>query len=137
MQRRLHGVFQRERLRYDPTFALEASYCHERGIPWEEYLERWSAQSRSVVVAVQMEKAERCPSCNTSPREWEEDPSAYVAAQKICHGCAAKDVFRENLPKDHQTPGSSVNLVPGDRAEKMAAAPAMRPRSARERSKQK
>jgi hypothetical protein len=127
--------FQRRRLRYDPGYRLEASYAVEHGIPWEEYLERWSPQSRAVVQAVLAENALRCQTCGTAGHEWETD-DAFVAVDSVCPGCAARDRKRADSETGPMVPGSSIKLVPQAMARALAGAPISRPRSARERARE-
>jgi hypothetical protein len=111
--------FQRARLRYDSVFALEAEYCHDRGIPYSEFLERWSPEDRTKLAAVALEKAARCPRCGTSPWMWEEDPFAYEPLHITCIGCMKKDLFGED--DTPRSKGTSVQLIPKEAAEKMRA----------------
>lgn len=112
--------FQRQRLRYDATFAAETAYACEHGIPWSEYLERWEPADRAIVIATSMEASERCNLCGTAQREWEEDPFAYLPERVSCPGCRA----RETLQMDDSAPlgkGVSVVLMTPGQIEAMAA----------------
>lgn len=109
MQRRPRRPFQRERLRYDPTFAAETSYAYEHGLPWSEYLDRFEPGDRAIVIAIAMERSSRCVSCGTAQREWEEDPGAYTPVRITCPGCR----LRETLQADSEGvgKGTTVQLV--------------------------
>ena len=108
MQCRPRRPFYRERLRYDATFAIEASYVVEHALPYSEYLERWEPSDRSIVIAVTMERAERCSMCGTAQREWDDDPFAYAPERVTCPGCRA----RETLQSDTSEPlGKGVSVV--------------------------
>lgn len=118
MQLRARRPFQRARLRYDPSFNLEASYAHEHGIPYSEYLERWTNTDRAIVTAVTTEKADRCSMCGTSPWEWDADPYAYDPVYVTCPGCQRKELLA-----DDDTPrakGTTVRLVPKRVAARLA-----------------
>lgn len=135
MQQGAGRPFQRRRLRYDSTFAAEAEYAVEKGIPWEEYLARWSLRSRAIVIAVQMEKAERCTMCGTRAWEWAEDPEAYVPETHVCPGCAVQDAASAEQDNATKPKGSRIRLIPRRVAELKAAKGRKRPLSRRERSK--
>ena len=110
MQRGARRPFQRSRLRYDHSFALEVGYCYDRGIPYAEFLERWSPEDRAKVTAVAMERSEQCPSCGTSPWEWNEDPDAYEAMHLTCIGCMRREILSaDDTPTSK---GTSVRLLP-------------------------
>lgn len=114
MQPGARRPFQRARLRYDAAFATELGYCVDRGIPHSKYLEQWSAEDRAKVVALLLERSERCSMCGTSPWEW--DPAqgghkhAYDPEHQICLGCQRKELLRDDTEK--APAGSSVVLVP-------------------------
>ena len=119
MQRGPRRPFQRSRLRYDSTFALEVGYCFDHGIPHSEYLERWTAEDRSMMMAYALEKGAQCPTCGTAPHEWAEDPDAYVAINMNCPGCMRRELMVEDdTPKPK---GTAVRLVPRATAERLAA----------------
>jgi hypothetical protein len=119
VQQRARRPFQRARLRYDATFALEVGYCYDVGVPHSEYLERWSPEDRAKVAAVALEKSSACPSCGTQPYEWDEDPDAYVAINITCPGCMRREIMQEDdTPK---VKGTSVRLLPKVTAERLAA----------------
>jgi hypothetical protein len=93
-------------------------------------------EDRSILVAVQLEKAEHCSLCGLSEATWIEDPTAYVAVHKQCPWCAAKDTARSALDTDSKLPGGRVELVPRAVAERMAEQKGVvRPMSPRERAK--
>lgn len=100
----------------------------------------WSEEDRSKVFAFAMEKSLVCTSCGTAGWQWDltqgGDPVAYEPVLVRCEGCAAKDVARETLAVDKQ-PGTSLTLVPRATAEKMSQTRARRPKSRRERAKDK
>jgi len=114
---------------------MEALYAVDKGIPWSEYLERWEGSDRSLVVAVRLEEAERCSSCGSADWEWAEDPDAYRAMTVVCMGCVVKDRERLNSDDGARIPGSSIRLVPRERAQAMSQTKGTRPQSRRERSK--
>lgn len=124
--------FQRTRLRYDRTFALEVGYCYDHGIPYSEYLERWTDADRARVAAVGLERARICSKCGTDSMDWEDDPYAYAPMFVTCPGCQKI----EALSKD-DTPrplGTSIRLVPKETAVRLAReAEAGRPRPRRKR----
>jgi hypothetical protein len=67
-----------------------------------------------VLVAVLMERSERCSLCGTAPWEWDPEQGghkfAYEAAWESCTGCQQKALLRDD---DEKPPaGSSVTLVP-------------------------
>lgn len=106
-----HGCpFQRQRLRIDPSFALELGYAVEHGIPWSRYLEEFSSADRGWVIAHTMEQAERCDMCGTASWEWEENRFAYEAVDSLCQGCYLKSVFSDQ--EGSSLPGTNVKLVP-------------------------
>lgn len=119
MQRGARCPFQRSRLRYDSTFSLEVAYCYDHGLPYSEYLDRWSQEDRAILGAYALERGMTCPTCGTAPHEWEEDPDAYVAINLNCPGCMRREVMLEDdTPKPK---GTSVRLVPKAAAERLAA----------------
>jgi hypothetical protein len=117
VQRGTRRPFQRARLRYDATFALEAGYAFDHGIPFSEYLQRWLPEDRAKVSAVTLERSERCTLCGTAQWEWEADPNAYTPIYHTCHGCRIKDAMAEdNTPKGK---GTTIRLAPRKVAERM------------------
>lgn len=122
--------FQRERLRYDAVFRAEVAYCYEKGIPHSFYLggpHTWSSDDRDKAKAYALERATECSSCGTAPWEWEADPQAYVPMVEVCMGCYHRESQRDEATR----PGSTIALVPRERAAKMKAAPRRAPRRAR------
>lgn len=99
------------------------TYCFERGIPWSEWLERWSQEDRARVIAYALEKAERCGMCGTAPWEWDPEQGgskyAYEAHRHICFGCQHKDLAREE--DDGRLAGMSIVLIPAAQAAKIRA----------------
>lgn len=75
--------------------------------------------------------------CGLTEQQWNDDPHAYVAVQAVCHWCAAKDRARSDGDTDRSLPGATIRLVPREVAETMQQLTPIRPRSARERAKQK
>ncbi|MEP7036244.1 MAG: hypothetical protein ABI934_11705 [Actinomycetota bacterium] len=110
LQRGARRPFQRERLRYDASFATETSYAYEHGIPWSEYLDRFEPEDRAIVIAVAMEKSDRCVSCGTSQREWDLDPFAYTAVRVTCPGCRQRETLQADT-SEHVGKGMTVQLV--------------------------
>lgn len=93
-------------------------YCLDAGIPYSEFLERWSESDRALVSAAIMEKSSRCSGCGTSEWEWGEDPYAYHPIFHTCPGCQKKEILG-----DDDTPrakGTTVRLVPKAVAERLA-----------------
>lgn len=104
-------------------------------MPWSEYLRRWAPEDRSLVVAVEMDKASRCSMCGLTEQEWDEDPDAFRAIQHVCPWCAVKDRARASDETDATLHGASIRLVPAEVAARIAETPVARPPSRRERSK--
>lgn len=100
---------------------MEAGYCYEKGIPYEEFLERWSPKSRAVVAAVAMEKGQECGRCGTAGWEWDEDANAYVAIRVLCPGCQRIKLMEEDEANAPGLAGSSIRLVPLAAAERLRA----------------
>lgn len=119
MRGRAGHPFQRARLRYDPTFALEVGYCYDHGIPHSEYLERWSTEDRSKVSALTLDRGERCPSCGTAEWEWGLDFYAYEPMHSTCRGCQQKEVLAKATEADNtpMPPGTTIRLFPKETAE--------------------
>jgi hypothetical protein len=114
--------FQRARLRYDHSFAFEAEYCFEKGIPHSEFLERWSREDRAVLAAVASDKAARCTMCGTSEWQWAEDPFAYEPMFIGCTGCMKKALLdADDTPRPK---GTTIQLVHKETAERMRRAAA-------------
>jgi hypothetical protein len=133
--------FHRERLRYDEYYALELGYAVEHGVPWKEYVKRWSLEDRSRLIAYLQDKSKRCTNCGTAPWEWLDDegnldPEAFAVLDQVCHGCAAKDRVRlaRETDKTAALQGASLVLVPKRLAAVAKAAARRRPMSARERA---
>lgn len=138
MQPGARRPFQRRRLRYDRAHALEAGYAVDKGIPWHEYLARWTNADRAIVQAVLAEHALRCQICGTAPWEWENadgslNPGAFRAVSSVCLGDAALERMRKSQEGGSGVPGSSLRLVPEDVVLSQQARGARRPVSARER----
>lgn len=89
---------------------LELSYCVEHAIPHSSWLEKWSPDDRSKVVAYMMEQAERCDMCGTAPYEWEENRFAYEPVDHFCQGCYYKTIYSD--AESSSLPGTNVTLVP-------------------------
>lgn len=108
----MHGwarhPFYRNRLRVDPSFRLEVSYCVEKGIPHDKFLE-WDPSSRAKALAYLMEQSETCQLCGTAPWEWNENKFAYDAEETFCKGCYVKEVSAEG---EKRMPGTRIELVP-------------------------
>lgn len=99
--------FYRNRLRVDPGFKLEISYCVDKGIPHEKFLE-WDVSSRAKVIAYLLEQAETCQLCGTASWEWEENKYAYDVQEVFCPGCYRKEVSNEG----DKLPGTRIELIP-------------------------
>ena len=137
MQLRARRPFQRSRLKYDPSFALEVGYCFDRGIPYSEFLERWSPEDRSRVTAHALERAGKCLSCGTAEEEWTADMDAYTAIRHTCPGCMRREIMQAS--DTEVSKGTSVRLVPKAmavrleaEAERKRAEGTLRPRRRRE-----
>lgn len=102
--------FYRNRLRVDPSFRLEISYCVDKGIPHEVFLD-WEPESRAKVVAYLLEQAESCQLCGTAGWEWEENRYAYDVEEVFCPGCYRKEVSSDG----DKLPGTRIELVPATR----------------------
>lgn len=100
--------FYRNRLRVDPGFKLEISYCVEKGIPHEEFLD-WEPESRAKVLAYLLEQGEQCQLCGTAGWEWEENKYAYDVQEVFCPGCYRREVSNDGSDK---LPGTRIELVP-------------------------
>ncbi len=63
----------------------------------------WLESDRNKVLAVELERRERCPVCNVRYDDWDHDPHAYIAEEFRCKGCEtldwAKDSWKEEQPK--------------------------------------
>lgn len=90
------------------------AYCAEHALPHDVFLDTWSAESRSKLMAYLLEQNDRCGRCGTAAWEWEEDRFAYAPVEQTCPGCSRKESFQNGL-KEH-SPGSSVALLPKDQA---------------------
>jgi hypothetical protein len=99
--------FYRNRIRVDPGFKLELSYCVEKGIPHDVFLD-WETESRAKVLAYLLEQAESCQLCGTARWEWEENKYAYDVQEVFCQGCYMKEVSADG----DRLPGSRIELVP-------------------------
>lgn len=102
----------RSRLRVDPYFYLELQFCDDNGLPHSALLE-WEMEDRAKMIALRLERNERCQMCGTA--EWEWDPAkggykfAYEPMTHICKGCAIKETAAEDTQR---IPGASVVLRP-------------------------
>jgi hypothetical protein len=100
----LRHPFQRERLRYDPSFHAEIAYCYEHGIPHSEFLE-WLNEDRAKALAFMLEKASRCEMCGTADWEWAENQHAYEPVERFCMGCYLKHMANED---NKSLPGTTI-----------------------------
>lgn len=99
----------RERLRHDPQFALELTFCFEFArIPHSAFWE-WDPDDQAKALAWMLERNSRCQMCGTADWEWEDDRFAYEPQEKICRGCELKDMVNEDA---ENTPGRQVVLIP-------------------------
>lgn len=114
---------------------MQANYAVEHGIPWSEFLRRWSWEDRSIVVAVQLERAAHCTSCGLTEKQWHDDPGAFVPMQVVCPWCALKDRVRSDGDTSASIPGASIKMLPRNTAEKISSTKAQRPMSPRERAR--
>lgn len=73
-----------------------------------------------------------CQSCGTAEWQWREDPNAFVPMVHIDIGCMHKERFSDSIKHMPSQPGSSVRLVPRDKAARLAGQKAKRPKSPRE-----
>jgi len=89
---------------------MELGYCVDHGIPHSEWLEKWSPEDRSKVLAYMVEQADRCDMCGTAPYEWEENAYAYEAVDHFCKGCYLKSVYSD--AESNSLPGTNVTLIP-------------------------
>jgi hypothetical protein len=125
--------FQRRRLRYDATFRTLAGYAEEHGLPYSAVRE-WANEDKAILLAVQLEKAQRCPMCGTSEWEHQENPGGFTAVLNTCPGCKIKDEKREEIEGSLPS-GTHVQLVPTEVAERLSKTRRVRPRSPRERAR--
>jgi hypothetical protein len=86
---------------------LEISYCVDKGIPHEQFLD-WEPESRAKVIAYLLEQSGSCQLCGTAGWEWEENKYAYDVQEVFCPGCYRKEV---SAPGD-KLPGTRIELVP-------------------------
>jgi hypothetical protein len=63
------------------------------------------------LLAIQLEDAERCQMCGTSPWEWEEDRFAYTAVVHTCKDCQLREAAREDAA---EISGGSIVLISGE-----------------------
>lgn len=83
------------------------------------------------MLAVRLERAEKCSRCGTSEWEWSKDRFAYEPISHRCHGCYVIDQAQKDVqPGDMVT---QVILVPPAVAERKRSQPKRRPVSPRER----
>lgn len=104
----------RERLRYDPIFALEVAYCTDKGIPHSKFL-NWAPDDRAKALAWKLEESSRCQLCGTADWEWAENQYAYEPSNRFCKGCYLKDITNET---SDTLPGTTVVLIPAAEAER-------------------
>ena len=69
------------------------------------------------MVAVSLERAERCTMCGTASYEWEEDPFAYEAVRVSCPGCMRRETLQEDSGES-ALKGVSVRLHSAAMAER-------------------
>lgn len=99
-------------------------------------------RDRAVVVAVQLEHAERCDTCGTSPWQWKDDPNAFVAVEEVCQGCFHRERHRDARDAARKAgetalPGMKVRLVRAAKAALIQASQkAERPKSRREKARE-
>lgn len=110
-----------KRLARDAQFALEMSYCGPRGVPHLHFLggpPGWTQHDRDAALAWHLEERERCPSCGTHPRIWDEerggDPFMLAAAPTHCRGCEVLIGGQETFEKERgqYRRGTSIQLRP-------------------------
>jgi len=89
---------------------MELGYCVEHAIPHSVWLEDWTPEDRSKVVAYLMEQNTRCDMCGTAPWEWEENKFAYEAVDHFCKGCYLKSVYSSS--QSESLAGTNVMLIP-------------------------
>lgn len=101
------------------------AYCYDNALPHSHFLGgpyEWTDLDRVKVMAYALERTERCPSCGTSPWEWQADQEAYVAIREQCPGCLRREALSEET-SGSPLKGSRVALIPRVRAEAIAANP--------------
>jgi hypothetical protein len=79
----------------------------------------WEPDDRDKLRAYLLERSQRCTMCGTAGWEWDADRYAYEPKVEICMGCQMKDLMREEA----SSPGSSIILVPKERAQAMREHP--------------
>ena len=91
------------------------SYCGPLGLPHSQFLS-WDADDRDKAIVWALQRAQACPSCGTSPDEW--DPAlgghdrAYVTELHQCWGCHTKAEAEKRHKTRMDQPGVHVVLVP-------------------------
>jgi len=102
-------------------------WCSDQGIPHSQLL-AWDPEDRSKLHAYLTESSAQCQLCGTAPWEWEEDPFAYEAMVVMCHGCAIKEMSKDDA---EDQPGTRVSLVPKAIAQAAREAPKRTPKRRR------
>lgn len=105
-------------------------YCEEKAIPHSEFLARWSPEDRAKVLAVRLERANKCSRCGTSEWQWALDPYAFTPIAMRCKGCHLIEVAREDLPTGDTV--TQIVLMPPETAKALQDAPKRRPGRRRE-----
>ena len=72
------------------------------------------------MVAVALERADRCTMCGTAAYEWDEDPYAYEAVSFSCPGCLRRETLQEDSASGAGK-GVSVRLLSSAAADRARA----------------
>lgn len=102
------------------------AYCEEKAIPYSKWISEWSPVDRARILAVRLEKAERCQRCGTAPWEWDANPLAYEPIEVQCPGCQKLEAGRD--PARPLAAGSQLVLMAAAVVRKMRETPKRTPR---------
>lgn len=101
------------RMRADPRFAAEISFCNERGIPHSIFLGRlwpnpddptepqWLDVDQDVAMAHHTWAGQVCPHCGLHPLDWPTERSeTWKGVLSTCWGCVEVADTMSTIPKD-------------------------------------
>lgn len=104
------------RYRHDPRFAAEMDYCYSHGIPHSEFLS-WPTGDQDLVIAMAIHRAESCPRCGTSPRDWPNERDEPLTAEFVtCFACRLIEDAEGEVP-DEARGETRIRLVPTEYAD--------------------
>jgi hypothetical protein len=105
-------------LRDRSHLAEELAYCASRAIPHSQFL-AWSDDDQDKALAWQRVQMLACPHCGTFDDQWVDeqgrriDPPPFEPVAHMCHGCADKAAFADDLREDRSSMnGITVRLRP-------------------------